>query len=369
MQRGQIKQVGNCWLLRYYEPVIENGRIVRRQKTRKLTAKSDHPKDVRAAADLVLAPINAQAARPESRQGLVAFVEFVYLPHVKETKRPSTYRSYHTMWNLTKPHVNGLELREVRTSDVDDILRAATIAKQRAHTTHRNIRNFLSGAFKFAIRRNMVGSNPVRDAEIPRGKPAGAKAAYTLEEIQAMIAVLPEPARTFVIVAALTGLRVSEVKGLKWEDFQGDELHVQRSVWSGHVSETKTLASHAPVPVLPIVHKALLAHRKRTPGDGFIFTGQRTGKPLRIENVYRREMKPLFEEKEITWRGWHAFRRGLGTNLNALGADPKTIQAILRHSELSTTMNVYVQPVAKKSHAAMKKLAAAFTKSKARHAG
>lgn len=33
------------------------------------------------------------------------------------------------------------------------------------------------------------------------------------------------------------------------------------------------------------------------------------------------------------WHGWHAFRRGLATNLHALGVDDKTIQAILRHSK------------------------------------
>ena len=378
MQKGQIKLVGNCWLLRYYERVVENGRVVKRQKTTKLNinpaAKSEKAQwdAARAAADLILAPINAQTAKPESRQGLSEFLQHVYLPHVKETKRPSTHTAYQSMWVLAKDHINGLELRAARTSDIDDLLKAATGDRARAHTTHRNLRNFLSGAFRFAIRRNMVTSNPVRDAEIPRGLPARPKAAYSLKEIQAMIAVLPEPARTFVIVAALTGLRVSEIKGLRWEDFRGDELHVQRSVWSGHVSETKTLASKSPVPVLPLLRKALAAHRKRTPeGNGFIFAGPRNGKPLRIENLFKRDIKARLDKHSIVWKGWHAFRRGLGTNLNELGTDGKTIQAILRHAQLSTTMDIYVQPVAKSSRAAMRKLAVAFTNSKRkiRHAG
>ena len=45
------------------------------------------------------------------------------------------------------------------------------------------------------------------------------------------------------------------------------------------------------------------------------------------------------------WHGWHAFRRGLATNLHALGVDDKTIQAILRHSNVSLTMNVHVKSV------------------------
>jgi integrase len=370
VQKGQIKQVGNCWLLRYYEPVIENGRVVKRQKTVKLQlnpsaiSQKEQQKAAEAAAGLILAPINARQADPESRQGLATFLEHVYLPHVKEKRRASTYNSYYGMWRLLKNHVNGLEVREVRTSDVDDILRLATSDKKRAHTTHRNMRNFLRGAFRHAKRQNMVNSNPVVDSEIPEGLPSRPKAVYSLEEIRAMVAVLHEPARTIVIVAAFTGLRLSEIKGLRWEDFKGNELDVERSVWNGKVSDTKTLTSKAPVPILPLVHKALEAHRKRTAGDGFIFCGSRTSQPLRLENLYRRVMKPRFEKKQIEWKGWHAFRRGLATNLGVLKVEPKVIQAVLRHSELSTTMDIYRQPVSKESHAAMRKLERTFNKVK-----
>jgi hypothetical protein len=40
------------------------------------------------------------------------------------------------------------------------------------------------------------------------------------------------------------------------------------------------------------------------------------------------------------WHGWHAFCRGLATNLHDLGVDHKTIQAILRHSNVALTMNI-----------------------------
>jgi integrase len=53
------------------------------------------------------------------------------------------------------------------------------------------------------------------------------------------------------------------------------------------------------------------------------------------------------------WYGWHAFRRGLATNLHALGVDDKTIQPILRHSTVSLTMNIYVKAVADSQVAAM----------------
>jgi hypothetical protein len=62
------------------------------------------------------------------------------------------------------------------------------------------------------------------------------------------------------------------------------------------------------------------------------------------------EHKPeghMFElDKSLQWHGWHRFRRGLATNLHAIHVDDKTIQAILRHSNIGLTMNVYVKSVA-----------------------
>jgi integrase len=57
-----------------------------------------------------------------------------------------------------------------------------------------------------------------------------------------------------------------------------------------------------------------------------------------------------------TWCGWHGFRRGLATNLNRLGVQDKTIQAILRHATLSVTQNLYIKTVNADSVTAMQSL-------------
>jgi integrase len=60
------------------------------------------------------------------------------------------------------------------------------------------------------------------------------------------------------------------------------------------------------------------------------------------------------------WYGWHAFRRGLATNLHTLGIDGKAIQAILRHSTLALTMNIYVKSVSESQTAALDSLSEKF---------
>jgi integrase len=101
-------------------------------------------------------------------------------------------------------------------------------------------------------------------------------------------------------------------------------------------------------------------HRNDSLADGFVFAGPKMARPLNLANLVRCVIIPKLKEKGVEWHGWHAFRRGLGTNLYRIGRLDKTIQAILRHSNLSTTLSFYVKPVAKDSQAAMQKLVSAF---------
>ena len=97
MQKGQIYRVGNCWLLRYREPVLENGKVVLRQRAKKIATYSREyrtAESVRPLADLILTPINAKIARPDSIETLATFLEHVYLPACAADLKPSTAKGY-----------------------------------------------------------------------------------------------------------------------------------------------------------------------------------------------------------------------------------------------------------------------------------
>jgi len=63
------------------------------------------------------------------------------------------------------------------------------------------------------------------------------------------------------------------------------------------------------------------------------------------------------------WRGWHAFRRGLATNVNRLGVDDSVIQRILRHSHVAVTQAYYIKTASEDAKAAMQKLETALNES------
>ena len=69
------------------------------------------------------------------------------------------------------------------------------------------------------------------------------------------------------------------------------------------------------------------------------------------------------DEKFPKWRGWHEARRGLGSNLYALGVSEKVIQQILRHANVSTTATYYIKTVPAQVTDAMEKLQGALPES------
>jgi integrase len=256
-----------------------------------------------------------------------------------------------------------------------------------SHNTLKHVKSFLSGVFSYALRQGVLNGvpNPMRDTSVPHGRDTADTYAYSLEEIQRMLMVLPEPAHIVVATAAYTGLRKGELRGMCWENLSDSELHVSQSVWCMHVNEPKTRKSKAPVPVIKPLANALAKHamKQGNPEKGPVFRAS-NGAPLNLDNLVRRTIIPALQRCRVClkakadhdakdhefeldktvpqWRGWHAFRRGLATNLHRLGVDDKTIQAILRHSNLSTTMNIYVKSVTEVQVEAMRRFEEACAK-------
>ncbi len=77
------------------------------------------------------------------------------------------------------------------------------------------------------------------------------------------------------------------------------------------------------------------------------------GKPVNLDALALDVIVPLVSKAGIQWHGWHAFRRGLATNLHQLGVPDKIIQRILRHSNVAVTQNCYIKTADSEVAAAM----------------
>jgi integrase len=361
-QEGYLYRKGSLWLLRYYDSEFDDKGSHRRvQKTKKIGSVGRECPNKTTARDLArefLDTINLARNTPEAAMTLTRFTEDRYLPFVELHKRISTFHGYRNMWRrYLKPRGETM-LRDFRTVEGERILECIATEYKLTSTTLAHIKAFLSGIFRYAKRQGVINSeNPMRDVVLPKGKPAGETYAYSLEEITRMLNVLPDPAATIVAVAAYTGVRKGELRGLLWENYDGEQVLISQSFWRGHALEPKTRQSRAPVPVIQQLARRLDEHRRLSgnPAKGSIFMGP-VGKPANLDALASEVIIPLITKAGVRWHGWHAFRRGLATNLHQLGVSHKTIQTILRHSDPGVTQRCYIKTVDCEVTSAMRQL-------------
>jgi integrase len=288
------------------------------------------------------------------------FVLNVWLPYVQNRHSASTVHCNRYYWDhVLEPRCGSVWLREFSTSTAqrlfDDIAQSNREMKK---NTLRRLKSLLSGMFKLAIQQEYrPGPNPIRETSIPRAPEGEETKAYDLNTVLAMLRVVPEPSRTVIGVAAFAGLRGGEIEGLQWESYDGVTLKVLRGMWRGIAGETKSRASKATIPVIEPLRRLLDAHRLRSgqPETGIMFRSRRNT-PLSLTNLLDDHIGPALQRAGIAWAGFHAFRRGLATNLHALGVEDLTIQKILRHSDVSITQRYYIKTLPQQSIDAMTKL-------------
>jgi integrase len=406
MQRGTIAKHGKHWVLRYWEYQIRNGIRVRVNAHKKLAPVGAAYPDKRSVESLAwkhLEPVNTRLQTPESATPITEFIENVYLPMVKQFLRSSTYKNYKTdeYERHFKSRLGSLRLHEFRTAHGQRLISAiARDNPEMGHKTLQRLKSFLSGVFRHARTEGYLeDENPMRDVTLPksvrRSKFRGDT--YTMDEITTLLANTyssdyhGRAAFAVVATAAFTGLRLAELRGLQWKDFTGDKLSVERTMWRTKESLPKTESSENTVPIIPILRSMLENYRQYLEGPveeenlgkvlkptDWMFAGERRGTSMNLPNLVRRVIVPLLtrcsfchnpkhlhigldhafqlDETIPKWKGWKCFRRSLASNLYTLGVKPKIIQAILRHSDLATTMEFYVETSEAESRDALDKL-------------
>ncbi len=98
------------------------------------------------------------------------------------------------------------------------------------------IRDVLASILRTAtVKYGLLAKNPMENVQLPpehRGK-RHQKPYITRQQFDALVHLIPEPYATAVFVAVLTGLRVSELAALRWEDVHADSITVDERFCRG----------------------------------------------------------------------------------------------------------------------------------------
>ena len=200
----------------------------------------------------------------------------------------------------------------------------------------------LHACLEEAVRRGILGSNPLQRVPRPRHEPREARD-WGLEDMRRFLAVALEDGRPLASMLALmllTGLRPGEAMGLRWEDvdLKAATLAVKRSVtWAGstwHMGQPKTKAGERTI-ALPSLAVSLL---EGLPKDSVhLFWRERPPSTKQVSGV----MAELCQKASVPRRPAHYLRHVHASLLAAQGLDVKTMQRRLGHSLASVTLDVY----------------------------
>ena len=157
----------------------------------------------------------------------------------------------------------------------------------------------------------------------------------------------------------LVVVQFEEILGLRWQDLDlvSGQLRVEQACYRGQMGSPKTPSRRVlPLPgaLVEVLKRYRAGNLSGTPVDLLFQT--KSGKPFGGSNLLGRYLKPAGREIGAPWLNWHTLRRTHATYFQLAGGSIKDAQAQLRHSNLSTTLEIYTLPIPAQQRAAVEKL-------------
>jgi integrase len=336
------------WEFRWYES--DDGQ--RRRKTTFIGTRRKYPSEsaARKAPEVQAVLFRINGGHPKA-DGAVPTVGAIVTRYKQEElpERYSTRAMYLSLFNNhVLPRWSDVLVCEIEPLEVEKWLQGLTLAPK----TRKHIRGVMHLLFQCAYRWQWLNANPITTVRVKGGsKRISTRRVFTPDEYYAILSQMKEPHRTMVLIAGCLGLRVCEISALQWGDFDfaNSTVLVQRSIVHGHVGDVKTEYSRDHVPLDSRLAEAILRHREccyPTP-EGWLFANPKTSRPYRSDQIQKKQLKKAAERAGLgVGIGWHTFRHTYRAWLDDTGAPMTVQQELMRHADITTTMNVYGKAMA-----------------------
>lgn len=237
---------------------------------------------------------------------------------------------------------------------VDDMLHRHSRAMTRKVLT--SLRAILS----CALRQGLVAQNVATAVRLTsQGRHTEKVEIPSPDEIRALLAGASPRWRTFLLTAIFSGLRASELRGLRWVDLNladGRLVVAQRADETGQIGSPKSASSRRSLPLPPILKNALQAWQADCPkGKADLVFPNGVGKPESLANIKNRFFGPLQLQCGLTEMrpgrsgvltprrryGLHVTRHFYASWLIEQGFTPKRVQELMGHSTIKLTLDTY----------------------------
>lgn len=231
-----------------------------------------------------------------------------------------------------------------------------------SENTLKKIYVLLNSAMEKAVKWRLIKYNPVAAIDSPQPKKKEAKS-MSFEEVQQLLESVKEDKfmHAFLSFAVLTGMRKSEMLGLEWPevDFENETVEVKKRLVVDqengtykHEDETKREASRRIIAIPSKLSKLLKKYKVRqaetrlqlaeeyNDEKDFVFC-KPDGNPYYPSTITRKAKKAILKAGLSSEYSLHTLRHTFATLQLKAGTEAKTIQEMLGHGNISTTMDIY----------------------------
>jgi integrase len=265
------------------------------------------------------------------------------------------------------PGLGRKSLEKLSTADVRTFLNAQREAGQLVHKLQA-MHSVLRNALQNGMRADLVGRNVAALVRAPHPRPRDFDPWSVDEAVTFLGAAEGHPLYAAFVLVITLGLRRGEALGVGWSqvDLEAGTLKIrqqlQRVGGELRLGDVKTRGSGQVVPLPEICVRALRRRRAEQATDrlaagedwqesGLVFT-TRHGTPIEPRNMAR-TFDLLSEKAGLRRIRLHDTRHTCASLLAAAGTHPRTVMAILRHSQIAVTMNVYTHVTTEGQRAAV----------------